>query len=192
MYGYLYAAFGLGAALGAITRRHVPRAPLEGAHRSPRARRLRGAAHRVRTARARSRSAFPVVAVLGFAYFMVITSLVDGAPGPPRRRVRGRVMALWIMSFGGDRADRRARRRVPRGRGDLDHRRRARRSGGGDSDRLVLRPHRGGSARAGSAGAGAIDVRLDVDVVPTGRGVRPRAPTRRRPPGGARRSSARR
>ena len=100
-YGFLYAAFGLGAALGAITVGTFLAQPLEG----PASRGARSSAFAVLLAGfALVRDvgvAFPTVALLGFAYFMVITSSVDRASGAPRGRVRGRIMALWIMSFGG-------------------------------------------------------------------------------------------
>ena len=50
------------------------------------------------------RSALPayfVVAVVGAFYFAFITALNTALQSPPRRAVRGRVMALWIMGFGG-------------------------------------------------------------------------------------------
>ena len=45
--------------------------------------------------------AFPTVAILGFAYFMVITCLSQVLQAHLENAVRGRIMALWIMSFGG-------------------------------------------------------------------------------------------
>ena len=46
-------------------------------------------------------SAFPVVAVLGFFYFAMVTSLLTTLQERLDDSVRGRVMALWIMGFGG-------------------------------------------------------------------------------------------
>ena len=46
-------------------------------------------------------SAFPVVAVLGFFYFLMVTALNTTLQERLDDAVRGRVMALWIMGFGG-------------------------------------------------------------------------------------------
>ena len=46
-------------------------------------------------------AAFPVVAVLGFFYFAMVTSLLTTLQEQLDDAVRGRVMALWIMGFGG-------------------------------------------------------------------------------------------
>jgi predicted MFS family arabinose efflux permease len=45
--------------------------------------------------------AFPVVAVLGFFYFAMVTALNTTMQERLDNAVRGRVMALWIMGFGG-------------------------------------------------------------------------------------------
>ena len=45
--------------------------------------------------------AFVVSPALGFAYFLVITSLSTVLQEHLDDSVRGRVMALWVMSFGG-------------------------------------------------------------------------------------------
>jgi hypothetical protein len=45
--------------------------------------------------------AYPVVVVLGYAYFAVITCLSTVLQQHLAEGQRGRVMALWIMSFGG-------------------------------------------------------------------------------------------
>src|SRR5262249_33435722 len=45
--------------------------------------------------------AYPAVAVLGFFYFAMITSLSTALQARLDDSVRGRVMALWIMGFGG-------------------------------------------------------------------------------------------
>ena len=45
--------------------------------------------------------AFPVAFVLGFFYFMVITSLSIALQQHLDDAIRGRIMALWIMAFGG-------------------------------------------------------------------------------------------
>jgi hypothetical protein len=45
--------------------------------------------------------AYPVVIALGFAYFAVVTSLSTVLQSHLADEIRGRVMALWIMAFGG-------------------------------------------------------------------------------------------
>ncbi len=99
-YGYLYAAFGLGAALGAITvgtyLAHHSKAVVARRALVAFAALLAGFAL-VRNAAL----AFPTVATLGFAYFMVITALSTVLQERLTNAVRGRIMALWIMSFGG-------------------------------------------------------------------------------------------
>ncbi len=99
-YGVLYACFGLGAALGAITVGTVF------AHRSKAKLLLPGfvafaivlAVFAVLHAAA---AAYPVSAVLGYVYFVVITSLSTVLQEDLEESTRGRVMALWIMGFGG-------------------------------------------------------------------------------------------
>jgi MFS family permease len=99
-YGVLYACFGLGAALGAITVGTVF------AQRS-KTRLLRPgfvAFAAVLTVFALLRApapAYPVSAVLGYVYFIVITALSTVLQADLDERIRGRVMALWIMGFGG-------------------------------------------------------------------------------------------
>ena len=88
-YGVLYACFGLGAALGAVTRRHRVRA----ARRSRRSCDPGFVAFAVVLAvfallRAPA-LAYPVSAVLGYVYFVVITSLSTVLQARPRRRARG-------------------------------------------------------------------------------------------------------
>ena len=46
-------------------------------------------------------AAYPVVLVVGFTYFVTITSLSTALQSHIADEVRGRVMALWIMGFGG-------------------------------------------------------------------------------------------
>lgn len=99
-YGLLYAAFGLGAAAGAISVGTFltgrPRFALTRVALGAFAVLLAGFAL-VRVASL----AFPVALVLGFAYFVVITTLSTILQEYLDDAVRGRVMALWIMAFGG-------------------------------------------------------------------------------------------
>ncbi len=99
-YGFLYATFGLGAALGAVTvgtyLAHHSKAMI--------ARRALVAFAVLLAAFALVRMpglAFPVAFVLGFVYFMVITSLSISLQQHLDDAIRGRIMALWIMAFGG-------------------------------------------------------------------------------------------
>ncbi len=99
-YGLLYACFGLGAALGAMTVGTVL------AHRSKAALLRPGfAAFAIVLAGfgllRNDIAAFPVVGVLGYVYFVVITCLSTVLQEHVSEDVRGRVMALWIMGFGG-------------------------------------------------------------------------------------------
>ena len=92
--------FGLGAALGAISvgtcsrgrRRSIPRLG---------SRRVRRASRRVRAVCVTDAPAYPVGFVLGFFYFLVITSLATVLQENVDDGIRGRIMALWIMGFGG-------------------------------------------------------------------------------------------
>jgi MFS family permease len=99
-YGALYAVFGLGAALGAISvgtwfvkvskaRLVQPALVAFGV--------LLAAFALVRT----PALAFVVAPVMGYAYFIVITSLSTVVQEHVDDAVRGRVVALWIMGFGG-------------------------------------------------------------------------------------------
>ncbi len=99
-YGVLYAAFGLGAVLGALSIGTVF------AHASkPRLVRLGLVAFAMFLAMfglLRSAGpAYPVIFGLGLVYFAVITSLSTVLQQDLDDRVRGKVMALWIMGFGG-------------------------------------------------------------------------------------------
>lgn len=99
-YGVLYACFGLGAALGATTVGTVL------ANRS-KVRLIRpgfvafAAVLGWFVALDRPGPAYAVGAVLGYAYFIVITSMSTVLQQHLRDDERGRVMALWIMGFGG-------------------------------------------------------------------------------------------
>jgi len=99
-FGLLYATFGFGAALGAVSVGTVL------ASRS-KVGLLRGGFVLfaiVLSAFAVVRSAalaFPAVAMLGYVYFVVVTCLSTVLQDHLPNEVRGRVMALWIMGFGG-------------------------------------------------------------------------------------------
>jgi MFS family permease len=100
IYGGLYALFGLGAALGAISvgtvfvtvpRTLLIRCSLLGFAVALAAFGLIGEIW----------VAYPVVLVVGYFYFVTITSLSTALQAHIPDEVRGRVMALWIMGFGG-------------------------------------------------------------------------------------------
>jgi MFS family permease len=99
-YGVLYAVFGLGAALGAMT---VGTAL---AHRDKMAMLRPGflafaALLMVFALLSSPGLAYVVIAALAYAYFVVITCLSTSLQEHLDDRERGRVMALWIMAFGG-------------------------------------------------------------------------------------------
>jgi len=99
-YGWLYAVFGLGAAIGATAV-----GTLFVTYSKARLVRVALAALAVtlaifglvRTAPI----AYPVAMMLGFWYFVVITCLATVLQEHLDDAVRGRVIALWIMAFGG-------------------------------------------------------------------------------------------
>ena len=99
-YGLLYATFGLGALLGALSIGTVlSGSPLPTVVRLG----LAGFAVTV-SAFALLRTpapAYPVVLLLGFCYFATVTSLSTVLQLRLEDHERGRVMALWIMAFGG-------------------------------------------------------------------------------------------
>jgi MFS family permease len=99
-YGWLYACFGLGAAVGAVSVGTVL------VHRSkPRMVRVGLACFALTLlVFALLRSAalgFPVAFLVGLSYFTTVTSLSTHLQEHLSDAVRGRVMALWIMGFGG-------------------------------------------------------------------------------------------
>jgi MFS family permease len=99
-YGVLYALFGLGAATGAIAVGTV----LAGRSKAPIPRRGLVAFTVLLTGFALLRvdgPAYPLVLLLGIAYFLVITSLATVLQENLDDGIRGRIMALWIMGFGG-------------------------------------------------------------------------------------------
>jgi MFS family permease len=99
-YGVFYACFGLGAALGAVSVGTV-------FSRVAKARLLRPGFLAFAVVLAgfallrSSAPSYPVVLVLGYAYFVVITALSTLLQAHLADEQRGRVMALWIMGFGG-------------------------------------------------------------------------------------------
>jgi MFS family permease len=99
-YGLLYACFGLGAALGATTVGTV----LASRNKANLLRPGFFAFAAVLTVFALLQNPGPayfVVALLGYVYFVVITCLSTVLQERLDDRERGRVMALWIMGFGG-------------------------------------------------------------------------------------------
>ncbi|MGZ8765044.1 MAG: MFS transporter [Acidimicrobiia bacterium] len=99
-YGLLYAAFGLGAALGAVSV-----GTLFASRSKPMLVRVALVAFAGLLAlfalERQPSAAYPTVIVLGFAYFVAITSLSTVLQQHLDDSVRGRIMALWIMAFGG-------------------------------------------------------------------------------------------
>ena len=99
-YGLLYTCFGLGAIVGAASigtvLAHHAKEPLV------RLGLLGFAASLAVFALLRSPAvAYPVAAVVGFVYFATVTSLSIVLQERLADSVRGRVMALWTMAFGG-------------------------------------------------------------------------------------------
>lgn len=99
-YGVLYACFGVGAVLGALSvgtvfSRHakdsVTRISLLG---------FAGSLAVLALLRTPA-LAYPVVTVVGFSYIALVTSLMTRMQEELDNGVRGRVMALWIMGWGG-------------------------------------------------------------------------------------------
>lgn len=99
-YGTLYAAFGLGAALGAVAV-----GTLLVGRSKPVALRIGLAVFAVGLALFAvlrvAALAYPLVFAIGVAYFAAVTSLSTVLQEHLDNTVRGRVMALWIMGFGG-------------------------------------------------------------------------------------------
>ncbi len=99
-YGLLYAVFGLGAATGAISVGTL----LAGRSKAPIPRLGLFVFAGLLTVFALLRAdapAYPLGFVLGFSYFLVITSLATVLQENVDDGIRGRIMALWIMGFGG-------------------------------------------------------------------------------------------
>jgi len=99
-YGVLYACFGLGAALGAVSVGTV-------FARVSKTKLLRpaflafAAVLAVFALLRVAAFAYPVALLLGYAYFVAITAMSTLIQSHLLDEERGRVMALWIMGFGG-------------------------------------------------------------------------------------------
>ena len=99
-YGVLFACFGLGAALGAIAVGTV----LVGRSKAAAVRvglLLFGIALAAFALLRHPLPAYPVLFLVGLFYFGTVTSLSTVLQSHLDESVRGRVMALWIMGFGG-------------------------------------------------------------------------------------------
>lgn len=99
-YGVLFAGFGLGAAIGAISVGTV----LVGRSKATAVRgglALFGLALAAFGLLRHPLPAYPVLFLVGLFYFATVTSLSTVLQSHLEDRVRGRVMALWIMGFGG-------------------------------------------------------------------------------------------
>jgi predicted MFS family arabinose efflux permease len=99
-YGALYACFGIGAVIGALSigtvfsqssKERITRLALVGF----------AAALTVFALRRGAALAYPVILAVGLCYFGLITSLSTILQQHLADHERGRVMALWIMGFGG-------------------------------------------------------------------------------------------
>ena len=99
-YGMLYATFGLGAVLGALSiGTFLAGRSLERIVRVGLA--AFAATLAVFSVLRSPTPAYPVAMVLGFCYFATVTSLSTVLQERLDNQVRGRVMALWVMAFGG-------------------------------------------------------------------------------------------
>ncbi len=99
-YGVLYACFGLGALAGALSIGTVLATVRK--DRIVRVGMLGFAAAMFAFALVRTAAvAFPAVAFVGLFYFAMLTALSTAMQERLSDEVRGRVMALWIMGFGG-------------------------------------------------------------------------------------------
>jgi predicted MFS family arabinose efflux permease len=99
-YGMLYASFGLGAAIGAVSVGSVFAARSKSVLVRPGLVAFAALLALFGLLRVGAAS-FPVAFALGYAYFVVITSLSTVLQEHIAEAVRGRVTALWIMGFGG-------------------------------------------------------------------------------------------
>jgi MFS family permease len=99
-YGLLYASFGLGAVLGSLSIGTVLAARSK--ERIVRWGLVSFAGFLAAFALLRDPApAYPLVIAVGMAYFAVVTSLATVLQQRLHDRDRGRVMALWMMGFGG-------------------------------------------------------------------------------------------
>ena len=99
-YGLLYAAFGVGAVTGAMSIGTF----LSGARKEDAVRfGFAGFAGclAVLALLRHPAPAYPVVTLVGFTYFTAVTALNTVLQGHLAEGVRGRVMSLWLMGFGG-------------------------------------------------------------------------------------------
>ncbi len=99
-YGLLYACFGLGAVIGALSIGTF----LAGQSLETIVRLGLGGFSIALTAFALLRNpapAYPMAVIVGFCYFATVTSLSTVLQKRLDDRVRGRVMAIWVMAFGG-------------------------------------------------------------------------------------------
>jgi MFS family permease len=99
-YGLLYAVFGLGAAAGAMSVGSIFAARDKASLIRPGLACFAvflGAFALIRVAW----MAYPVAGFLGYSYFLAITSLSTVMQSNISADIRGRVIALWIMGFGG-------------------------------------------------------------------------------------------
>jgi len=99
-YGALYALFGLGAMFGSLAQGTVW-SDRSKAAAVPRALMAYAALLLPFALASEPATAFPLAFAVGFAYFTFITSLSTTLQDVIDDGVRGRVMALWIMGFGG-------------------------------------------------------------------------------------------
>ncbi len=99
-YGLLYATFGVGAVVGALAVGTVLlRVPKPAVVRATLT--CFGVALVVLSMLRDAAPAFPTLLIVGATYFATTTSLLTHVQRHIADAVRGRVMALWVMSFGG-------------------------------------------------------------------------------------------
>ncbi len=99
-YGFLFAAFGTGAALGAIAVGTVL-VPYSKARVVQVSLPLFAVSLAALAMLRTPAPAFPLIFLVGFFYFSKLTSLSTVLQSNLTQDVRGRVMSLWIMGFGG-------------------------------------------------------------------------------------------
>ncbi|MEX1218722.1 MAG: MFS transporter [Acidimicrobiales bacterium] len=100
MYGFLYATFGLGAVIGALSvGTFLSRHKIERVLRVALV--LFGITLGLYVTITSAALAFPVGFILGFFYFALITSVSTIFQSRLDHSIRGRVSAVWMMSFGG-------------------------------------------------------------------------------------------